>query len=189
MIRRLTLGLLLAGLTAAAHAAFDIDRLMAELAQNKGGRVRFVEKRYLAVLDKPVIATGEMSYTAPDRLEKRTLTPKPETLLLERDTLSLERDKRKLSISLNNRPEVLAFVDSVRSTLAGNRAALERHYALRLSGSADKWSLMLLPSDQDVAAWVQRIIVSGSHQQIRRIEYLQTDGDRSELLIEPIGQP
>ena len=167
-------------------AAFDIGQLMGDLARHKGGKAKFVEKKYFAILDKPVVSTGEMTYTAPDRLEKRTLTPKVETLLLDKDILSIERDKQKLSINLANQPEALAFVDSIRGTLSGNRAALEKNYALHLAGNADKWVLTLLPSDQKIASLVQRITVSGNKNQVRVIEYLQADGDRSVLNIDPV---
>jgi outer membrane lipoprotein-sorting protein len=186
MRKRLIAGLALAALTLPALAAFDLGQLMDELARHKGGRAKFVEKKYISLLDKPVVSTGEMTYTAPDRLEKRTLTPKPELLLLDKDMLSIERDKQKLSINLGNQPEALAFIDSIRGTLTGNRAALEKNYALHLAGSSDKWVLTLLPSEQKIAALVQRITVSGSKNQIRSIEYLQADGDRSVLSIDPI---
>ena len=186
MIRHLLSVLALAGLATTAHAGFDVDQLLGELAQHKGGRAKFVEKRYLAVLDRPLVATGEMTYTAPDRLEKRTLTPKPETVLLDRDTLALERGTRKVTIKLANQPEALAFVDSIRNTLAGNREALEKSYALTLSGDAANWVLTLSPSERRIAALLQRITVNGSGDQIRTIEYLLADGDRSELSIEPL---
>ena len=185
-LSRFAAGLLIACLALPAAAAFDIGQLMADLARHKGGRAKFVEKKYIALLDKPVVATGEMTYTAPDRLEKLTLTPKPERLLLERDQLSIERDKRKLTINLAAQPEALAFVDSIRGTLAGDRSALERNYALHLAGTTDKWVLTLLPSDQKIAALVLRITVSGSGNQVRQIEYLQADGDRSVLSIDPV---
>jgi outer membrane lipoprotein-sorting protein len=70
--------------------------------------------------------------------------------------------------------------------LTGNRAALEKNYHLSLSGTSDKWVLTLLPSEQKIAALVQRITVSGIKNQIRSIEYLQADGDRSVMSIEPI---
>lgn len=189
MIRQLLSGLVLACLAATAQADFDVDQLMRALAEHKGGRATFVEKRYLAVLDRPLVATGEMAYTAPDRLEKRTLTPKPETMLLDKDLLSLERDRRKLSINLASRPEALAFVDSIRNTLAGNREALERNYALHLAGEPESWVLTLTPSERKIAALLQRITVSGSRNRIRSIEYLLVDGDRSELTIEPLEAP
>ena len=186
MIRHLFASLLALTLSLPAAASFDVAQLMNDLARHKGGRARFVEKKFLAVLDKPLVSTGEMDYQPPDRLEKRTLTPKAETLRLDKDILSVEREKQKLSINLANQPEALAFVDSIRGTLSGNRAALEKNYLLHLSGQPEKWVLTLLPSDARIAALVQRITVTGSKNQIRSIEYLQADGDRSLLSIEPI---
>jgi outer membrane lipoprotein-sorting protein len=186
MIKRLLGFLLFASLSLTAHAAFDVGQLMSDLAKHKGGKAKFVEKKYISLLEKPVVSSGEMTYTAPDWLEKRTLTPKVETLLLNKDLLSIEREKQKITINLSNQPEALAFIDSIRGTLSGNRAALEKNYLLSLSGSSDKWVLTLLPSEQKIAALVQRITVSGSKNQIRSIEYLQADGDRSVMSIEPI---
>lgn len=186
MIRQLISSIVLASIAVTAHAAFNVDQLMSGLAQHKGGRAKFVEKRYLAVLDRPLVATGEMTYTPPDRLEKRTVTPKPETLLLDKDVVSVERDKRRMSINLASRPEALAFADSIRSMLGGNRAALEKNYTLQLNGNADNWVLTLSPTAQQIAALLQRITVSGSKDQIRTIDYLLADGDRSELSIEPL---
>ena len=186
MIKRIFCSLLLAAFTLPACAAFDVAQLMGDLAKLKGGKAKFVEKKYISLLDKPLISTGEMNFTAPDRLEKRTLTPKVETLLLDKDMLSIEREKQKLTINLSNQPEALAFIDSIRGTLTGNRAALEKNYLLHLSGTQDKWVLTLLPCEQKIAALVLRIIVSGSKNQIRSIEYLQADGDRSVMSIEPV---
>ena len=189
MMRRFGVALLWLGLATAAHAAYDIDQLMTDLAGQKGGRARFVEKRHVALLDKPVQASGEMVYSPPDRLEKRTLLPKVETMVLDKDTLSMERGQRKLTINLQSRPEALAFVDSIRSTLAGNRKSLEQNYALKLQGESAQWVLTLVPSDAAIAALLQRITVTGSKSQVRHIEYLQVDGDRSEISIEPIETP
>ena len=113
MIKRLLGCLFLLAMALPASAAFDVGQLMTDLAKNKGGKAKFTEKKYISLLDKPVVSSGEMSYTAPDRLEKRTLVPKVETLLLDKDILSIEKEKQKLSINLANQPEALAFVDSI----------------------------------------------------------------------------
>ena len=102
-MKRLIAGLLLT-VALPAFAAFDVGQLMNELAKHKGGKAKFVEKKTISLLDKPVVSTGEMSYIAPGYLEKRTLTPKPEILILDKDMLSIERDKQKLSINLSNQP-------------------------------------------------------------------------------------
>lgn len=175
--------LLLASLP--ALAAWDVPQLMAELARNQGGRAQFTEKKYIALLDKPVVSSGEMRYVAPDYLEKRTLSPRLEVMVLDKDQISLERGKQKFTLRLREQPEVLAFVASIRGTLSGDRAALEQNYALHLSGNRDNWTLNLSPSNPRIAELVTRITLSGSRQQVRRVEYLQADGDRSVMTIEP----
>lgn len=173
-------------LASTAHAAYSVDQLMGDLAQNKGGRARFVEKQFVALLDKPVVASGEMVYSPPDRLEKHTLLPRVESMVLDKETVVLERDKRRMTIRLSSRPEAQAFVESIRSTLSGNRKALEANYKLDMKGEAADWTLTLWPTDVAIAGIIQRISISGGQKQVRRIEYLLADGDRSELAIEPI---
>jgi hypothetical protein len=75
------------------------------------------------------------------------------------------------------------LVGSVRNTLAGDRGALERQYRLDLQGGAEGWSLTLLPSDPAIAAIVQRIRITGVRDELRQIEVLQTDGDRSVMQV------
>ena len=133
----LATGLALMASSPSALAAWDLQQLMDSLAQNKSGRATFVETKHIAVLDKPVESSGELLFTAPDRLEKRTLKPKPESMVVNGDELSVERAGRKYQLQLQAYPELAAFIDSIRGTLAGDRKALERNYRLSLGGSAD----------------------------------------------------
>lgn len=174
----------------AARAADDLDRLMALLAAYPGGTVRFVERRHMAMLDAPLVSRGEMTYRAPDWLERRTLSPRPERLLLDKDTLTLERDQRRMSMPVSQRPEVEAFVSSIRSTLQGDRAALERHYRVALQGQPEKrWTLTLEPLQARLRGVVTQILISGSGVVVDRIDYTQSDGDRTEMRLEPVGKP
>ena len=77
------LALFLSFFSASVLAAWDITQLMQGLAQNKSGRASFVETKHIAMLDKPVESSGELLFTAPGRLEKRTFKPKPESVLIE----------------------------------------------------------------------------------------------------------
>ena len=47
-------------------------------------------------------------------------------------------------------------------------------------------TLVLLPVNAEVQALVTRITIGGSGHVVRRIEYQQADGDRSELVMTPI---
>jgi outer membrane lipoprotein-sorting protein len=170
-----------------AQAAWDVDTLMRSLAQHQGGRARFVETKNIALLDKPVVSSGELLYRPPSHLEKRTLKPKSELMVLDGDTLQLERGKQKFSVRLSEQPEALAFVDSLRGTLSGDKATLEKSYKLKLDGSEQRWTLDLLPNDQRISGFVLRITFGGTKDKVEWIRYLQADGDSSEMTIQPIA--
>lgn len=167
------------------HAAdFSLTDLMQQLGQKKSGTATFVEKKYIAMLKQPLESSGELAFTAPDRLEKRTLKPKAEAVLLEGNKLTLERsDGRKMSVNLSDRPEVSAFVESIRATLSGDRSALERFYTPSLSGGSDEWQLKLTPLQTRMQKVISQIRIAGSRAQVKTIEFLQADGDRSEMTI------
>ena len=172
------------------HAAeWDIDQLMRGLAQTRSNHASFVEKKSIAMLDKPVESSGELFYTAPDYLEKRTLKPKPESMILDHGTLVIERGRQKHQLQLQNYPELAAFIDSIRGTLAGDRKALERNYRLSLDGTAEHWTLQLLPVDEKMQAVVKRIRITGVFDAVRSIEITQADGDSSLMLIEKLAAP
>ena len=168
-------------------AAWGIAELMQGLAQRGAERATFVEKKYLAILDQPLESSGELRYVPPDRLEKRTLKPQPETAILERDLLTLERGNQKRTLRLREYPEIAVFIESIRSTLGGDRKALERVYRLELHGAQERWTLVMFPSDAKLAAMVLRIDVTGTRDRVRGIEILQADGDRSVLSVERIA--
>jgi outer membrane lipoprotein-sorting protein len=178
------LGLVLALAAAPALAAWDLQQLMDSLAQNKAGRATFVETKRLAVLSKPIESSGELLYTAPDKLEKRTLKPKPESMVVDGDALTVERGNQKYQLQLQAYPEIAAFIESIRGTLAGDRKALERNYRLILGGSAEAWVLELQPLNEKMKAVVQRIRISGTRDQVGSIEISQADGDSSVMVIE-----
>ncbi len=166
-----------------AWAGWDLAQLMQLLAKNKGGHATFVETKYISILDQPVVSSGELSYAAPAQLEKNTLQPKPERLALDGDTLTVERGKRTYSLKLQDRPEAIAFADSIRGTLSGNQKVLEQTYTLQLQGDRNKWMLQMQPNDPRIASLVSRISVSGSQNRVQTIEYTLKDGDRSVMAI------
>ena len=169
-----------------AEGDWDIDRLMQSLASSRSGSASFVEKKSIAMLDKPVESSGELFYTAPDRLEKRTLKPKSESMLLDKDKLIVEQRGKKHTLSLANYPEVAAFIDSIRGTLAGDRKALERSYKLNLDGDEQNWNLSLLPIEDKMKKVVAKINIAGAGNILHSIEIKQADGDRSLMTITPL---
>jgi hypothetical protein len=153
---------------------------MREFATIRPARLRFAETKYLKMLDRPIEPSGTLSYDAPSRLQKLTLAPKRERMLVEQDKITLEtgaRPKRRV-ISITDYQLLCAIIESIRATLAGDLATLERFYRVELEGDADRWRLRLEPADTKTKSVVHVIRISGSGGEIA-VEVEQTDGDRS----------
>jgi len=167
--------------------AFGIDDLMGSLARTASAQARFVETRHFAVVDRALVSSGELRFTAPDRLEKRTLAPEREILLLEGGRIRIERPGHRARVfEVRDRPEMAALVESVRGTLAGDREALERHYEVALEGESDAWRLALAPRDPAVRKVLERVRIEGRQALVRLISFELAGGDRTEMRIEPL---
>lgn len=178
-------------LAAPAHAAdagsgWNLDRLMSTLAQHKSGRATFTETKYLSIATQPVESSGELVFVAPDHLEKHTLSPKPEHLVVDGDMLTVERNNRKYTLALARYPELGAFIDSIRATLSGNRFALEQVYKVALAGRGDDWTLTLTPLDARMLKVVSTITLDGTRDVLRSVAIRQADGDHSVMRLQPV---
>jgi len=190
MTRR-ALGLLMLGwFCTAPHAATgDLDEVMRLLAMRQHGRVEFVEQHFLAILKHPVESSGELRYDAPDHLEKRTLLPRPENLVLAGGELTVQRGGHTHVLDLHRYPQVQPFVESIRATLAGDRAALERVFRVEFAGTVGEWSLALFPLDRQLAQSVAEVEIDGRRDNLLRIEIRQADGDRSLMTLRTPAKP
>lgn len=156
---------------------------MIELGQVQQARARFVERRYLKVLKSPLELSGTLAYEAPDRLIKRTLEPRPETLTVDGERLVIEAQGRVRTLRLQDYPVAWAFVESFRATLKGDRAALERFYRLALEGGPQRWQLSLTPRDPKMSALIESILIDGRKGRIGKIEIREAKGDRSVITV------
>jgi hypothetical protein len=190
-LRRPGVGVLILALAAACAAAAQttappaFDELLQLLAARRHGHVTFTEMQHLAMLERPLESSGELLYDAPDRLEKRTLKPKAQTLILEHGVLTARRGQRTHVMELRDYPQVVPFVESIRATLAGDRAALERFFRVQFDGTLAHWTLLLVPVDATLAGTVKDIRIEGERDAVRTVEIRQSDGDRSLLSIGP----
>ena len=174
---------------AAPADSHNLDQVMGMLAMRQHGRVEFIEQHFLSVLSRPIESSGELRYDAPDRLEKRTLKPHAETLVLTGQVLTVERAGRRRVMDLHAYPQVLPFVESIRATLAGDRKALERLFRLDFAGSVSRWTLTLVPLQSKVKQSVSQVRIEGAQDQLLKVEIRQPDGDRSLMTLRPSTLP
>ena len=186
--RRLRIGrwLLVALAGAAAPAwALDLPELMGLIAKQKQGEATFVEQRYVRGVDGPLAASGTLSFTAPDTLVRRTLSPRPETMAVEGNNLTLTRSGRTRSMTLDSVPELLGLVEAMRATLAGNAPVLQKYFSSKVSGSPPEWALDLMPVDGRLSSQVASLRLVGRNGEVLGVEMEFRGGDRSVMTISP----
>lgn len=185
---RLAAALLLLALAPAAPAAdWGVSELFRSIADERPGRATFRERKHLAILDRPVESSGELAFIPPDRLEKRTLLPRPELVTVERERITLERGGKRHTLGLRANPAIAVLVESIRATLAGELDTLTKSYSVALDGTPARWKLTLRPLDAAAQGLVDRIELAGAQARVATVEIFQADGDRSVMTITPMA--
>ena len=167
----------------AVEPAWGLAELMIDLGRVKQAKGTFVEKKYMKLLSAPLQSSGQLNYTAPYRLEKITLAPKPESMVVDQDMLTIEMRGRKRSLQIQDYPVLWAFVESIRGTLKGDLSALQQFYKVKLDGARQAWQLQLLPTERKMATLIQSIVISGSKDRLNTIDITEADGDRSVMTV------
>jgi outer membrane lipoprotein-sorting protein len=183
-VRRVGLACVAAVVAACAQAEpLAAAELMRELANVPASEVRFTETRTSAMLKAPLVVSGRLVYRRPDRLEKHVERPFAETTIIERSRVTVTRaDTSRTSAVPAGAPQ--ALVESLRATLAGDLAALERHFNVHVAGETREWTLTLVPRDAELSRTVSRVEISGSASALRRIDVLEASGDRTQTLLD-----
>ncbi|VWX63147.1 Outer membrane lipoprotein carrier protein LolA [Burkholderiales bacterium 8X] len=172
-------------LVAPAAWAFDFTELMGLLAKQQNGEARFTEQRFVRGLEGPLDASGTLSFQAPDRLTRKTLSPRIETMSVDGNTLTLSRGGRTRTLTLDSMPELLGLVEAMRGTLSGNTQGLQRYFKSTVTGTADDWQLGLEPLDARLAAQVRSLRLTGRRGEVLGIDMEFIGGDRSVMNITP----
>jgi hypothetical protein len=102
---------------------------------------------------------------------------------LEGGVVTAQRGKHHYTLDLKQYPQVLPFIESIRATLAGDRAALERVFKVDFTGNFERWNLELAPLDSRLAKTVSIIHIEGAKDFIHTVEIREADGDRSLMTI------
>jgi len=178
---------ILGSMPAVAAAAFDLTQLTQLLASKRAGEATFVETREVSVLDRTVTTSGRLSFEAPDTFVRENLKPLRERVAVVGNTLTMSRGERSRSVALDSVPEAAVIIEAIRGTLTGNRDALQRVFDTSVAGNAEHWTLDLVPREARLRTQVSSVRVTGRRAEVREMQVVMPDGDRSTMTIEPIA--
>lgn len=189
-IGALALGSLLVGIAAsAATPEPTLDSVLALLAQRRHGHALYTEQIDSPLLKRPLHTSGELFFDAPDRLEKKTLLPVPQDLIVEGDLLTIVRGKHRASMQLSDYPQLRPLLNGVRATLAGDRATLEKEFQLALTATGSTWSLELQPLVSEVKPLYKHIEIRGVDGNVQAVTLERVSGERTAMTLSEATEP
>ena len=169
-----------------AHG-LTLGELAATLAAVDASRARFVEMRTLAALGTPIERRGTLAYNRPGKLEMIVDTPIAERMTIADGTMTVESRGTTRVVDLTRQEPLLAWIEGIRGTLAGDEAALRRYFEPTVSGTLDRWSLALVPRDARLRTIVARVTIAGERDRVRTIEVDEVSGDHAVMTIVPLA--
>lgn len=170
----------------APEDAATAHSLVASLGRPAPARTAFAEARFMKVLDKPLVASGQLAWLGDDRLERSVEHPMREVSTIANGEVTQQRDGRATrSFSLKRAPQLQLLLDSFVALLGGDSARLEQAFTVQHSADGEgHWTLTLTPRDAKLAQTVSRIDIDGSNNEPHCLRMQEADGD---LAIDLLG--
>lgn len=159
----------------------ELDALLARFRGMEGLSARFDEEKSVALLAAPLHSEGEIHFApganGESLLVRNVTAPTTSSALIANGRLVMVSGGRRQEIDLSGNPVVSGFVDSFRHVLAGDRAALERAYRVRLTTDDDGWHLELRPRGAPLDQFLAKLVMHGEGREVRRMEMHEVSGD------------
>jgi outer membrane lipoprotein-sorting protein len=167
----------------------SLDDLLARFARLQGMSARYREEKRIALLKRPLQSEGSIQFAAPNLLLRRVERPEPAVMLLAGDTLQIADATGARRIDLQGNPMVRHFVLTFVHVLSGDRAALERLYALSFTSGASSgaappargWRLELTPRQPELARMIERATLVGQGPVVEQMTLQERNGDTTVL--------
>lgn len=162
---------------------------MHQRAQVQTGRATFVETRKMSGQTRR--SNGVLTYNAPDRLERETLQPFPERVVVQNERMTMEFETGPGQVSsrefaLARVPAMRPFFVAMRSLLSGDVETLQRTFEITTDGNDAAWKIKLVPRER-ADKQTREILFSGRGKDLYTVELHHKNGDSSQTQLTPVS--
>ncbi|MGH6624303.1 MAG: LolA-related protein, partial [Burkholderiaceae bacterium] len=96
------------------------EEILQQVARGAVSEVRFTETRTTRLLKAPLTSSGVLRFSPPDRLERETLRPTPEKVVIEGSQVTIERNGTQTVIALTSGSAAALLIQTLRAVLSGD---------------------------------------------------------------------
>lgn len=168
--------------TVVAAAPATPDAILAAFRKLPGLEASYREEKRMALLSEPLVSEGTLHYARPGKLARHQTSPEKVSVIISGSALQFGGAHGRESVDLDRNPVVRLFVDSFVHVLAGDRAALEKSYALSFQDLGEgRWKLRLEPRVAPITKMIQGITMEGKGVVLSTMEIIEIGGDTTRM--------
>ncbi len=153
-----------------------------ELVQHETAVGRFVQRRQLPELERPIVSRGRFAYSAERGLLWLIEAPIESRLVIDAEGVRQDGEPVRGSAAFE------AIRPLFESLFSGDLGPLERDFTVSREDAGQDWRLVLSPRDGRLARALDRITIEGADTP-RRVVIEASDGSRTELEFTDITHP
>ncbi len=157
-----------------------LARPAAELSAARVLAGKFVQRRYLHGLDRPLVSNGDFILAREQGVLWRTVSPFPSEFVLSRTGMIIRDGASATQVSSAERPALRAALEMFFALFALDVARLTDSFELYGEGQGDHWRVGLRPRQSGLAQVFEQAVISGAIT-VDRIELSSAGGDRTEI--------
>ena len=178
-----TLLLLIFFISSSVHALdvnkMELPELLHLFSQQKQSTVDFKEEKYAFFLDQPIMSSGHLQFSAPNKLYKFITKPEKISQKVDGNILEINNNNEIHSIDLDKHPEFSVILRAIISLLSGDLATLKKYFKIKFEDRSSSWSLFLIPHDSYVSGYIESIKMFGAKNKLSKIIVTEPNADRS----------
>jgi outer membrane lipoprotein-sorting protein len=173
----------------ASGGAADLDAVLSRLEERVSGirtlKAGFVQQKFLAVLERPLVLKGTILMQKPDLFSWTVTEPLRYSMVIRGEVVrQWDEDTRRVEkLSLSKNPVFRMAIQQMRDWLSGAYKSMLGQYEVTVIGE-NPTSLEFVPRDTALAQEIiDRVTVEFDldERYIRRIQILERGGDRTLL--------
>ena len=193
LIRKFLLAILLFSSSFVVFADITFEQLGDASATPDYLQGSFRQEKYLQILDASLQSTGQFEYRRNEFIRWETLEPiQSELTMTPTSIVSQQVGQALLEFNSKTNPAVAVLSEILFSVLTAEWGKLGAYFELQgeLEVSELKvgeWFVILLPKDQSVAQFVERVELQGDSL-LRAVTLFEKGGDRTEIYFENMSQ-
>jgi outer membrane lipoprotein-sorting protein len=152
-------------------------------------RCKFSEAKHVALLAKPLTSTGTIYFDHDKGIARVQATPKPQAVVVTKTAVRIKTETKVEEIPLDKSKDLKAFALVFPTLLRGDRAELEKSFAIGLYGKdADWWALSFTPKSDSLKKIVTSVVVIGHKADPVALKIVEASGDTTDTQLTELAK-